>query len=57
MDQDGSIKYILAETSIENVFLVNQDGINGVILKKDEKWFLEYNDSTGKVVKELHINF
>ncbi|MDT0607922.1 hypothetical protein [Croceitalea rosinachiae] len=57
LDQGGDLKYSLEETSIENVFLVNQDNINGVVLKKDEKWYLEHNGNTGKVVKELFIKF
>jgi len=56
-DKDGAIKYILGETSIENVFLVNQEGVNGVVVKKDEKWYLEYKGAKGKIVEELHIKF
>lgn len=56
-DKDGAIKYILGETSIENVFLVNQEGVNGVVVKKDEKWYLEYKGATGKIVEELDIKF
>jgi len=57
IDANGGIKYILEETSIESVFLVNQEGVNGVILKKDDKWYLEYKGDTGKIIEQLFIKF
>lgn len=57
VDTTPKVKYILEATSIDDVFLVNQDGINGVVLKKDDTWYLEYKGANGKVSKELIIKF
>lgn len=57
VDTTPAVRYVLEATSVDTIFLVNQDDINGVILKKDGKWFLEYKGAQGKVIKELHIKF
>ncbi|WP_350287152.1 hypothetical protein [uncultured Croceitalea sp.] len=57
VDTTPAVRYRLEATSVDTIFLVNQDNINGVVLKKDGRWFLEYKGKQGKVVKELHIKF
>ena len=57
VDTTPAVRYVLEATSVDNVFLVNQEGINGVVLKKDERWFLEYKGPNGKVSQELFIKF
>ena len=57
VDTKPSVRYVLEATSVDDVFLVNQEGINGVVLKKEDKWYLEYKGPNGKVSKELFIKF
>ncbi len=57
VDTTPAVRYVLEATSVDNVFLVNQEGINGVVLKKDDRWFLEYKGPNGKVSQELFIKF
>ena len=57
VDTTPAVRYTLEATSVDNVFLVNQEGINGVVLKKGDQWFLEYKGPEGKVSKELFIKF
>ncbi|MEM9000369.1 MAG: hypothetical protein AAGB24_08895 [Bacteroidota bacterium] len=58
VDATANIKYMLNETSVSNVFLVNQEGINGLVFKKEGKWFLEYTSSEkGRIIQELQVKF
>lgn len=57
VDSTPKIRCKLIETSIENVFLTTFEGENGVVLKKDSKWFFEYNKNGEKKLKELNIKF
>lgn len=57
VDTTPAVRYVLEATSVDDVFLVNQNDINGVVLKKDGKWYLEYKGPKGKVSKELLIKF
>ena len=58
VDTTPKVVYILTSTTVPDIFLVEAEGINsGLIFKKESKWFLEYSNSSGKVVKELNIKF
>ncbi len=57
VDTTPAVRYILEATSLEDVFLVNQEGVNGVVLKKDGQWYLEYKGPNGKVSEALNIKF
>lgn len=57
LDENNAVRYQLENTSVENVFMVNQENLNGVVLKKENKWFLEYKDAKEKVIQELQIIF
>lgn len=56
-DSDANIAYRLLSTSVDDIFLLDQDGQNGVVFKKDGKWYLESVDKGQKVLKELNIKF
>ncbi len=57
VDSTPKIQYRLTATSVENVFLASHEDKNGVVLKKNDKWFFEYSDNGEKVLKELNIKF
>jgi hypothetical protein len=57
VDSTPQIQYKLLETSVKDVFLATHGDKNGVVLKKDGKWFFEYNENEQKVLKELNIKF
>ncbi|SHH05066.1 hypothetical protein SAMN04488116_3349 [Flagellimonas flava] len=56
---DSSPKVILKliKTSVDNIFLVDDEVKNGMVYKKGEKWYLEYAEGSGKKLEELHIKF
>lgn len=56
-DSNASIKYRLLSTSVENIFLLDQEGKNGVVFKKGDNWYLESAENGQKVLKELNIKF
>lgn len=57
VDSTPKIRMKLIKTSMENIFLVEQEGKNGVVFKKDDKWFLEYSENGSKKLEELNIKF
>lgn len=57
VDNTPKVVLKLEETSVENVFLANYEGITGVVFKKDGKWFLEYSENGKKQLQELNIKF
>ena len=57
VDSTPKVVLKLEKTSIENVFLVDFKGKNGVVFKKDGKWFLEYSENGDKQIQELNIKF
>ncbi len=57
VDSSPKVRLKLMETSLENVFLVNFEGRNGVVLKDNDKWFLEFVENGKKKVEELTIKF
>ncbi|WP_190809641.1 hypothetical protein [Flagellimonas sp. S3867] len=57
VDSTPKVVMKLMKTSVENIFLVNHDGRNGMLTMQDGKWILEYADGGGKKPKELNIKF
>ncbi len=57
VDSSPKVRMKLMETSIENVFLIDYKGISGVLLKKENRWFLEYLEGGTKKIEELNIKF
>ncbi|WP_437398113.1 hypothetical protein [Flagellimonas lutimaris] len=57
VDSTPKIVLKLVETSIENVFMTDFQGNNGVVFLQDGKWVLEYSENGKKVQKELNIKF
>ncbi|MEM7486514.1 MAG: hypothetical protein AAF348_15005 [Bacteroidota bacterium] len=57
VDSSPKVRLKLINTSLENVFLVNFEGRNGVVLKDNDKWFLEFVENGKKKVEELTIKF
>ncbi len=56
VDSTPKVVMKLMKTSVDDIFLVNHDGKNGMLTKQDGKWILEYADGGGKT-KELKIKF
>ncbi len=56
VDSTPKVVMKLMKTSVDEIFLVNHDGKNGMLTKQDGKWILEYADGDGKT-KELNIKF
>ncbi len=57
VDSNAQIKYKLLDTSVDNIFLLNQEGANGVVFFKDGKWYLELSSEGKKEPEELNIKF
>ncbi|MEO9511987.1 MAG: hypothetical protein ABJN84_11085 [Flavobacteriaceae bacterium] len=58
IDNTPKVVLKLVSTSMENVFLVRGDGMgNGLVFKKNDKWFLEYIENGKNVLEELDIKF
>ncbi len=57
VDSTPKVRLKLINTSVENVFLVDYEGKNGVVLKKGEKWYLEYSENGSKKLEQLNIKF
>lgn len=57
VDSTPKVVLKLEETSIPDVFLVNYQGSNGVVFKKEGKWFLEHSENGDKKLQELQIKF
>ncbi|MDC6366567.1 MULTISPECIES: hypothetical protein [Flavobacteriaceae] len=57
VDSTPKVVMKLQETSVDNIFLVDYQGANGMVFKKEGKWMLEYSKNGEKMSKELHIKF
>lgn len=57
VDDTPKIQYQLTKTSVDNVFLARQGNKNGVVLKKDDKWYFEYTQDGIKIFETLNIKF
>lgn len=56
-DANANIKYKLIGTSVDAIFLLDDEGQNGVVFKKEDKWFLESVVDGKKALQELNIKF
>ncbi len=57
VDSTPKVVLKLIKTSVDNIFLVDDDTRSGMVFKKGDKWLLEYSDSNGKQQEELNIKF
>lgn len=57
VDTTPKVRYKLQKTSVPDVYLVVDDDKNGIVFKKEGKWFLQYEDDDQDVMKELNIKF
>jgi len=57
VDNTPKVVLKLIKTSVDNIFLVDDDTRSGMVFKKGDKWLLEYSDSSGKKQEELNIKF
>ncbi|WP_273272737.1 hypothetical protein [Maribacter polysiphoniae] len=58
VDSTPKIRLKIYRTSMPDVFSVaNENGGNGMVFKKDGKWYLEYNTNGTMTTKELNIKF
>ena len=58
VDSTPKIRLKIYRTSMPDVFSVaNENGANGMVFKKDGKWYLEYNTNGKMTTEELNIKF
>jgi len=57
VDSVPKIRYKLVESSIQNLYLVEEGDKKGIIFQKEGKWLLEYVENGIRVVEELNIKF
>ena len=57
VDSSPKVVLKLIKTSVDNIFLIDDDTKNGMVFKKGDKWLLEYADGNGKKQEELNIKF
>ncbi|RDY60675.1 hypothetical protein DX873_00400 [Flagellimonas nanhaiensis] len=57
IDSTPKVIMKLQKTSVDNIFLADYDGKNGMVYKKGDKWLLEYSENGKTQQKELNIKF
>ena len=57
VDSKSEVKVTLLKTSAPDVFLAKLDKVDGMVYKKDSKWYLEYYKNKELVVEELNVKF
>ncbi len=57
LDSNSDLKVTLYKTSAPDVFLAKYGNVDGMVYKKDSKWFLEYYKNKELIVEELNIKF
>nr|WP_299385710.1 hypothetical protein [Allomuricauda sp.] len=57
VDSTPKVVLKMIKTSVDNIYLVDDDTKSGMVFKKGDKWFLEYADASGKKQEELNIKF
>lgn len=57
IDASPKIVLTLFKTSVADTFIANNGSINGIILKKNGEWFLEYYKDNALVSEKLSIKF
>lgn len=56
INSEDKIEFKLLDTSVDNIFLLDEEDRNGVVFLKEGKWYLESTEK-GKKVQELKIKF
>ena len=57
IDSNSEVKVTLFKTSAPDVYLAKYDKVDGMVYKKDSKWYLEYYKNKELVVEELNVKF
>ena len=57
LDGDSELWLTLYETSTPDVFLARNEQRNGMVYKKESKWYFEFYENSDLVVQEIMINF
>ena len=57
VDSNEKVQLTLFKTSSGDVFLAKHDQGDGMVYKKDSKWYFEYYEGSDLIVKELNILF
>jgi len=57
VDTSPKVKFIMKETLVPNVYVLNNCPTSGIVFKKDDKWFLQYANDKKESVRELNIKF
>ena len=57
ISKDAQVWLTLYETSSPDVFLAKNDEQNGMVYKKESKWYFEFYDNSDLIVREIDIKF
>ena len=57
VDSSPKIRLHLHETSLNDIYLAENDTANGLVFKQQNRWYFEYYQDGERVVQELHIKF
>ena len=57
VDSQSKVQLKLLNTTSKDVFLAKNDQGDGMVYKKDSKWYFEYYENSKLVIEELHIRF
>ena len=57
ISENTQVKLTLYKTSSPDVYLAKNDEQNGMVYKKESKWYFEFYDNTDLVVREIDIIF
>lgn len=57
VDSSPKIRLSLHETSLNDIYLAENDTANGLVFKQQDRWYFEYYQNGERVVQELHIKF
>ena len=57
ISKDAQVWLTLYETSSPDVYLAKNDEQNGMVYKKESKWYFEFYNNSDLIVKEIDIKF
>ena len=57
LDGDNQLWLTLFETSTPDVFLARNEQRNGMVYKKESKWYFEFYENSDLIVQEIRIDF
>ncbi len=57
VDAEANIVLRMTKSAMENVFLIEDSSVSGMVYLKDGKWYQESTESGQKSIKELNIEF